>query len=163
VIDRLYLIDYDRGMEKITVYTDGGCSGNPGPGGWAFALETQPVVTGSGCDRMTTNNKMELTAVIKALEYMQEHHPETPVELHTDSQYVKQGITVWIHSWLRNGWKTSAKKPVKNKELWVELKELSDTLSIDWRWVKGHAGIELNELCDSLVGQQIECARGRWK
>lgn len=159
MIDRLYLIDYDRSMEKIIVYTDGGCSGNPGPGGWAFALETEPVITGAGCDRMTTNNKMELTAVIKALEYIQEHHAEIPVELHTDSQYVKQGITVWIHSWLRNGWRTSAKKPVKNKELWVELKELSDRLSIDWRWVKGHAGIELNELCDSLVGQQIECAR----
>ena len=119
MIDRLYLIDYDRSMEKMIVYTDGGCSGNPGPGGWAFALETEPVITGAGCDRMTTNNKMELTAVIKALEYIEEHQPETPVELHTDSQYVKQGITVWIHSWLRNGWRTSAKKPVKNKELWV--------------------------------------------
>jgi ribonuclease HI len=155
MIDRQFSFEYDRLMETVTVYTDGGCSGNPGPGGWAFAIEHDEVITGSGHDAVTTNNKMELTAVIRALEYMAEHFPGAKIELHTDSQYVKQGITVWIHSWIRNGWRTSAKKPVKNKELWVELKKLSDELTIDWRWVKGHAGIELNELCDALVQEQI--------
>ncbi len=153
-------IDYHHTMEKIIVYTDGGCSGNPGPGGWAYVVVLDPsqdVITGSGHATPTTNNRMELTAVIMVLKYLSAL-PEVagvPVQLHTDSQYVKNGITSWIYSWIRNGWRTSAKKPVKNKDLWMELKALADALPIEWCWVPGHAGVELNELCDALVQQEI--------
>lgn len=146
-------------MNTITIYTDGGCSGNPGPGGWAFAMitdEDKPPVTGSGCCGYTTNNKMELTAVIEALKvvYDTECCAFPPIEVFTDSQYVKNGITTWIHSWIKNGWKTSSKQPVKNKELWISLKELTDKLPVSWHWVKGHSGVVLNELCDTLVREE---------
>lgn len=163
-------------MEKeIQIYTDGGCLGNPGPGGWAYVLITpdNKEIQGSGHDSETTNNRMELTAVIQALRTVRESFSapasslqgdlfaETSIEpafdkiiLHTDSQYVKNGITVWIHSWIQKGWKTAAKKPVKNKEYWIALKELSDSLPIEWVWVKGHAGNHYNELCDLLVQQE---------
>ncbi len=151
-------------MEKtIEIYTDGGCSGNPGPGGWAYVLITDDgtLITNSGNSLMTTNNKMELSAVIEALKSVSLNPAKTPLNLivHTDSQYVKNGITTWIHNWIRNGWRTAAKKSVKNKEFWVELQQLANNLKIEWKWVKGHAGIEHNELCDALVQKEIASTR----
>ncbi len=145
-------------MEKIIVYTDGGCSGNPGPGGWAYVIvDGTEIIKNSGGDENTTNNKMELTAVIMALKYIlaSETLSGRDMVIHTDSTYVKQGITSWINNWLKNGWKTAAKQPVKNKELWQELKDLDDRAGAEWKWVKGHAGNELNELCDKLVGEEM--------
>lgn len=144
-------------MEKIDIFTDGGCSGNPGPGGWAFvALDNENLLSySSGGDAQTTNNKMELTAVIRALETCQVLEAKQ-VCISTDSQYVKNGITTWIHNWKRNGWKTASKDPVKNKELWEELDSLSKVFEIKWIWVKGHAGIKYNEMCDSLVRKEME-------
>jgi ribonuclease HI len=140
----------------MDIYTDGGCSGNPGPGGWAFVALTQAGPhEESGADPATTNNRMELTAVIRALEFVagrvKAGTPEACV-IHTDSQYVKNGITSWILSWKRNGWRTANKDPVKNRELWERLDALASGLSLTWTWVKGHAGIDLNERCDELVG-----------
>ncbi len=151
-------------MKELVIYTDGGCSGNPGPGGWAYAAiidGSQEVVTGAGHAGHTTNNKMELTAVIEALTYAVSLNDRkgVTVQIHTDSQYVKNGITSWIYGWIKNGWRTSAKQPVKNKELWITLKQVSDTLPVTWYWVKGHSGVALNELCDSLVKDQTEIAR----
>ncbi len=142
----------------ITFYTDGGCSGNPGPGGWAYAVSENGklVETRSGGEVATTNNRMELTAVIMALRYALERG-ETEVEVLTDSQYVKNGITVWINSWKRNGWRTAGRTPVKNVEYWLELDSLNSSLSVTWSWVKGHAGIEGNEECDRLV--RLETAK----
>ena len=136
----------------IVIYTDGGCSGNPGPGGWAFVVSENGEIREyrSGGDQSTTNNKMDLTAVINALEYAKANG-ERDVVILTDSQYVKNGITVWIHSWKKNGWRTSSKAPVKNVEYWVTLDKLNDELNVDWQWVKGHAGIVGNEECDRLV------------
>ncbi len=136
----------------IVIYTDGGCSGNPGPGGWAFVVSENGEIREyrSGGDQSTTNNKMELTAVINALEYAKANG-ERDVVILTDSQYVKNGITVWIYSWKKNGWRTSSKAPVKNVEYWVTLDKLNDELNVDWQWVKGHAGIAGNEECDRLV------------
>lgn len=145
-------------MDSIIIYTDGGCRGNPGPGGWAYILKAGVLeITGSGGDPFTTNNKMELSAVIKSLEAVLKDSElsKKSIELHTDSQYVKNGITSWINNWIRNGWKTAAKKPVKNKELWIELKEVSDQLDMKWNWVKGHAGDPLNEACDSMVNEEM--------
>ena len=141
-------------MSKIIVYTDGGCTGNPGPGGWAAVLlYNENEVRLSGGDQSTTNNKMELTAVIKALMHINENSDlrGKPVEIFTDSQYVKNGLTQWIHNWIKNGWKTAAKKPVKNQDYWIALKSEADKLQLKWNWVKGHSGDEYNELCDSLV------------
>ena len=144
-------------MEKLDIFTDGGCSGNPGPGGWAFvALDNGKVLSySSGGEALTTNNKMELTAVINALRSCQTMGVKT-VSISTDSQYVKNGITAWIYNWKRNGWKTASKDPVKNKELWIELDALRNNFEINWVWVKGHAGIEYNEMCDSLVKKEME-------
>ena len=144
-------------MEKIDIFTDGGCSGNPGPGGWAFvALDNGKVLSySSGGEKLTTNNKMELTAVINALKTCQNLGVKH-VSISTDSQYVKNGITAWIFNWKRNGWKTASKDPVKNKELWIELDALRNNFEISWVWVKGHAGIEFNEMCDSLVKKEME-------
>lgn len=140
----------------MDIYTDGGCSGNPGPGGWAFvALTPAGLHEESGGDRATTNNKMELTAVIKALEFVRgraEGKAPEPCVVHTDSQYVKNGITSWIITWKKNGWRTASKDPVKNRELWERLDALSCGMQLKWAWVKGHAGNELNERCDELVG-----------
>lgn len=149
-------------MNSIIIYTDGGCRGNPGPGGWAYIIKTEEKeISGSGRDPITTNNKMELSAVIKSLEAIVEDSELSTksIDLHTDSKYVKNGITSWINNWIRNGWKTAAKKPVKNKELWLALKEVSDKLDIEWKWVKGHAGDPLNEACDSMVNEEMDKLR----
>lgn len=144
---------------KLTIYTDGGCTGNPGPGGWgAVILEDgiEPVEL-SGGDFSTTNNRMELIAVIRVLESVIEAHGfHVPLEIHTDSQYVQKGISQWMNGWIAKGWKTAAGKPVKNKDLWLLLKDLNDRLKVDWKWVKGHAGNEWNERCDALVAAQRE-------
>ncbi len=136
----------------ITIYTDGGCSGNPGPGGWAYCVSENGkiVYSKSGGDESTTNNKMELTAVINALKYVIDSG-EKECSILTDSQYVKNGITQWINSWKKNGWRTSNKSPVKNMEYWIELDLLCSKLDCFFTWVKGHAGICGNEECDRLV------------
>ncbi|HUX36446.1 MAG TPA: ribonuclease HI [Rectinemataceae bacterium] len=148
-------------MASIIIHTDGGCSGNPGPGGWAFVLHhPDGELVGSGGEKNTTNNKMELRAVIEALSKALTFSPaEGEVELVTDSQYVKNGITSWINSWKRNGWKTASKEPVKNRELWEELDRISAQVRPRYSWVKGHAGHEHNERCDALV--QVEIAKFR--
>jgi ribonuclease HI len=143
---------------KYAIYTDGGCSGNPGPGGWAYVLvEGTGQLTASGFEAETTNNRMELTAVLKALEYAagRQESKGREITVYTDSQYVKRGITEWIHTWEKNGWKTSNKKPVKNQDLWKSLKSIADTVPVSWEWLKGHAGDPLNELCDALVQKAI--------
>jgi ribonuclease HI len=134
---------------KVIVHTDGACSGNPGPGGWGAILEfngTQKEL--SGGEALTTNNRMELTGAIVALESLKR---PCKVEMHVDSAYVKDGITKWIHGWKRNGWKTADKKPVKNMELWQRLDAALATHEISWRWVKGHAGHAENERADELA------------
>lgn len=145
-------------MEEIIVYTDGGCSGNPGPGGWGIVVIANDEARQlSGGEKITTNNRMELTAAISALSVIQ----NTPsfngkkIIVNIDSQYVKNGITVWIKSWKQKGWKTADKKPVKNQDLWQQLDELNSNLNVEWNWVKGHAGIEYNEICDQLCQKEI--------
>ncbi|WDI31412.1 ribonuclease HI [Hyphococcus flavus] len=133
----------------IEVFTDGACLGNPGPGGWGVLIvDAKEEHELSGGEENTTNNRMELLAAIQALEATS---ADRPIILHTDSQYVKNGITTWIHGWKRNGWKTSAKKPVKNRDLWETLDALIQNREIDWRWVKGHAGHAGNERADTLA------------
>jgi len=137
--------------ELVIIHTDGACSGNPGPGGWGAVLQSGGHVrelTGGAAE--TTNNRMELTAAIEALNTLK--RPCT-VELHTDSTYVKDGLNKWIHGWKRNGWKTSQKKPVKNADLWQALDDAVKRHRIDWRWVKGHAGDEMNERADLLANE----------
>ena len=135
---------------KVVIYTDGACRGNPGPGGWGAILiaanGTEKQLCGG--ERATTNNRMELMAAIQALEALKK---PCKVELHTDSQYVQKGIHEWIHSWKRRGWMTADKKPVKNDDLWRRLDEARARHDVDWRWVKGHAGHELNERADELA------------
>ena len=135
--------------EVVEVWTDGACSGNPGPGGWGAILSYKGKERElSGGEAMTTNNRMELMGAISALETLT--RPCT-VALHTDSQYLRQGITAWIHGWKRNGWKTADKKPVKNEELWKRLDAALKQHRIEWKWVKGHAGDEMNERADALA------------
>ena len=143
--------------KRIEIYTDGACSGNPGPGGWGAILRFQGKEKElSGGQPSTTNNQMELQAAIEALKALKE---PCVVDLYTDSQYLRQGITQWIHNWKRNGWKTSDKKPVKNQELWTELDALVQTHSINWHWLKGHAGHPENERCDELARNEIDRLR----
>ena len=143
-------------MDSIEAYTDGGCHGNPGPGAWAFVVQGREYAEHSGSEFETTNNRMELQAVIELLRYVvQQGYGACSVNVHTDSQYVRNGITTWIRSWLRNGWKTSARKPVKNQDLWVRLHELDQLVHPEWMWVRGHAGNLLNERCDALVQGEI--------
>ena len=138
----------------IKIYTDGSCLKNPGNGGWAAIINIDNEVKKiSGSVKDTTNNKMELMAPIKAL---QEIKKQQLIEIYTDSQYVKLGITDWIHKWIKNNWQTSKKEPVKNKELWIELYELSKSHEIKWIWVKAHAGNLLNEEVDLLAKQAAE-------
>lgn len=145
-------------MEEIKIYTDGGCSGNPGPGGWAYIILNGTAEDfASGGERDTTNNRMELMAVISALEkIVQMGVPaDRGIRLYTDSQYVRNGISQWIKNWVRNGWKTASGQPVKNRDLWEALLELEKRLSVDWNWVKGHSGDLHNEFCDDLVQKEI--------
>ena len=138
----------------IKIYTDGSCLKNPGNGGWAAIINiNSEIVKISGSVKDTTNNKMELMAPIKALQEIKE---QQPIEIYTDSQYVKLGITDWIHKWIKNNWQTSKKEPVKNKELWIELFELTKSYEIKWIWIKAHAGNILNEEVDLLAKQAAE-------
>jgi ribonuclease HI len=135
--------------DAVEVWTDGACSGNPGPGGWGAILSYKGKEKElSGGEAMTTNNRMELMGAISALEMLT--RPCT-VALHTDSQYLRQGITAWIHGWKRNGWKTADRKPVKNEELGKRLDAALGRHKIEWKWVKGHAGDEMNERADALA------------
>ena len=139
----------------IKIFTDGACSGNPGIGGWGVVIlinANDPIFLKGGA-MQTTNNQMELTAAIKALKYFKEHQLITLI---TDSKYVKDGIESWIANWKKNGWKTASKKPVKNKELWVELDSQIAKHKITWEWVKGHAGDKYNERADFLARRFIE-------
>ena len=141
---------------EIKIYTDGACIGNPGPGGWAaiVLLENEKKELFGG-EKLTTNNRMELTAAIKALEYFTKQEEKQPSKKHirifTDSTYVKEGITVWINSWEKNNWKTAGKKNVKNVDLWKKLKELIQTSQVEWNWVKGHSEDPMNDLADKLA------------
>ncbi len=139
----------------ITIYTDGACSGNPGKGGWGVIIleANKEEILLNGGDNNTTNNRMELTAAIEALKYFKN---KKDITLITDSKYVKDGIQSWIQNWKKNGWKTAAKKPVKNKELWMSLDDLIAKHSINWEWVKGHAGNAYNEKADYLARRYIE-------
>jgi ribonuclease HI len=140
-------------VKPVIIYTDGACSGNPGPGGWgAILMYGGRRKEMSGGEAETTNNRMELMAAISALEALKR---PSKVELYTDSNYVKDGISSWIHGWKRNGWKTADKKPVKNLELWQRLDEARRTHDISWHWVKGHAGHPENERADELARQGI--------
>ena len=135
------------------MYTDGGCSGNPGPGGWGTVLRYGDKVKElSGGDPATTNNRMELTAALKGLAALK---VPCKIIVHTDSEYVKNGITKWIAGWKKNGWKTKDKSPVKNADLWQALDKAAETHTIEWRWVKGHAGVPDNERCDALATAAI--------
>ena len=138
----------------ITIYTDGSCLNNPGDGGWAAIININNEIKKiSGSVKDTTNNKMELMAPIKALQEIKE---KQPIEIYTDSQYVRLGITDWVHKWMKNNWQTSKKEPVKNKELWIQLYELTNSFDIKWIWVKAHAGNLLNEEVDLLAKQAAE-------
>ena len=140
---------------KYKIYTDGACSGNPGPGGWAAIILANNEIKEmfSGSEKNTTNNQMELLAPIKAI---QKFKKKSEISIFTDSTYVRDGITTWIKRWEKNGWKTASKKPVKNKELWQKLKNLSSKHSIKWVWVKGHAQNKYNNLVDELAQGAIK-------
>lgn len=151
-------------MQKISVYTDGACSGNPGPGGWGCViLIDDKEIKLSGGEKLTTNNRMELMAAISSLKYVYDNTDikNTEVSVYIDSQYVKNGITTWISNWKRNGWKTANKQPVKNQELWLQLDDIVQHLNLDWIWVKGHAGNKYNEICDSLAVEEGKKAQLR--
>jgi len=137
------------GKPAVVIYTDGACSGNPGPGGWgAILISGEHRKELSGGEAETTNNRMELLAAISALEALK---GPSHVDLHTDSKYVQDGIGKWIHGWKKNGWKTAARTPVKNVELWQRLDAARNRHEVDWRWVKGHAGHVENERADELA------------
>lgn len=139
---------------KYIIYTDGACSGNPGPGGWGAIIldEKENQVSLSGKEGSTTNNRMELIAPIMALKKIKE---SSEITIYTDSIYLKDGITVWINNWQKNGWETANKKPIKNKDLWVTLSKLTEKKRIVWKWVKAHTGNKFNELADKLATEAI--------
>jgi ribonuclease HI len=146
----------------MLIFTDGGCSGNPGPGGWAYVIVDSDgtlshiiIEENWGAERNTTNNRMELMAVIKALESLKALETPKTIEIITDSQYVQKGMSQWIKDWKARGWKTKGKDPVKNQDLWQHLDALAAGFSITWSWVRGHAGNEYNERCDSLTQKAI--------
>jgi ribonuclease HI len=143
-------------VSRVDIYTDGACSGNPGPGGWGAIL----VFNGhekelSGGETLTTNNRMELMAAIAGIEALKR---SVEAHVHTDSQYVKDGITKWIHKWKSNGWKTSDKKPVKNDDLWKRLEAALAAHKVHWHWVRGHSGHPMNERADALARAAIQSA-----
>jgi ribonuclease HI len=146
-------LDSAGSVQRVIVHTDGACSGNPGPGGWGAILQwgdhTKEL---KGGESHTTNNRMELTAAIMALETLKR---SCAVELHTDSEYLRQGITAWIKNWKRNGWKTSDRKPVKNVDLWQRLDAALAHHKLKWHWVRGHSGHDLNERADELAREAI--------
>jgi ribonuclease HI len=161
-------INAGREGPELVIYTDGGCSGNPGPGGWAYVILGPPkegprelgpevLVEDSGGEFQTTNNRMELLAVIEALRKAKflldsdKNNSGARITVYTDSQYVQKGITQWIGKWKKNAWKTSDRQPVKNQDLWIELDSAGRDLSLDWQWVRGHTGNKYNERCDSMV------------
>ena len=136
-------------MSRVAIWTDGACSGNPGPGGWAAILKLgETVKEVSGGEKLTTNNRMELTAAIAALEALKR---PCGVDLHTDSQYLRQGVMSWLAGWKKNGWRTADRKPVKNEDLWRRLDTATERHDIEWRWVKGHADDVMNERADRLA------------
>jgi ribonuclease HI len=150
----------------MEVYTDGGCSGNPGLGGWAYVIvsDGKALTEKWGAEKNTTNNRMELLAAINALEALQNpatrrvwdgNPPDRPIRLITDSQYVQKGMKIWIHGWKAKGWKTAGKTQVKNRDLWQRLDILAAAFTIEWIWVKGHAGNPWNERCDALTQKAI--------
>lgn len=140
--------------EIVDIYTDGACKGNPGVGGWGAILECGGKVRElCGGEKLTTNNRMELTAVIRALEALRQPRR---VRVHTDSQYVQLGISSWIHAWKKRGWRTADKKPVKNVDLWRQLDELAQQHEVEWLWVRGHAGHDGNERADALANRGVE-------
>ena len=140
---------------KYTIYTDGACSGNPGPGGWGAVIFDQDKKQKniSGNEKNTTNNRMELMAPIMALKIIK---PKSEVTIFTDSTYVKNGITEWIKKWEKNDWKNANKKPVKNKDLWIKLNDLCKKNKIDWKWIKGHSNNKYNDLADDLATRAIQ-------
>jgi ribonuclease HI len=138
----------------VEIYTDGACRGNPGPGGWAATLQWEGHLRElSGAERETTNNRMELTAVIRALEALKR---SMPVRVYTDSQYVRQGITEWLPNWKKRDWRTADKKPVKNRDLWEALDAAAARHEVEWHWVKGHSGVPGNERVDALANAAID-------
>ena len=141
----------------LKIWTDGSCLGNPGPGGWAF-VATDGIHTAErfGAETGTTNNRMELMAVLRAVTAAHRH---SEIEIHTDSQYVKNGMQSWLKNWKRNNWRTADKKPVKNQDLWMALDTATQNMKIHWHWVKGHAGEELNERCDELARTAAESVK----
>ncbi|MBM3607921.1 MAG: ribonuclease HI [Alphaproteobacteria bacterium] len=144
----------DLAPRRVTIWTDGACSGNPGPGGWGAILHWNGHEKElNGGEALTTNNRMELMAAIAALESLKR---ACAIDLYTDSQYLRGGITGWLHGWKRNGWKTADKKPVKNVELWQRLDEATQRHDIEWHWVKGHAGHEMNERADALAREGMK-------
>ena len=149
-------------LPKVEIFTDGACKGNPGPGGWGAILRAANSKERelSGGETPTTNNRMELKAAIEALNALAK---PCRVELHTDSNYVKDGITKWIHGWRRNGWRTADKKPVKNADLWQRLDAAMARHDVRWHWVRGHAGHELNERADALAREGIAAVRARMR
>ncbi len=140
---------------KYIIYTDGACSGNPGPGGWGAVIfdENKKQSNISGKETMTTNNRMELLAPIMAIKRIKE---KSEITVYTDSNYLKNGITDWIKKWEKNGWKSSSNQPIKNKDLWLELNNLSSEHKISWNWVEGHSNNEFNNLADKLATEAIK-------
>ena len=140
---------------SIKVYTDGACKGNPGPGGWGVYIQSnEDEKELYGGNPETTNNQMEMQAALEALKHLKDK--DEVIELYTDSNYLRQGITEWIHKWKKNNWRTAAKKPVANRDLWIEISDLDEKMNVQWNWVKGHAGDPGNERADELANMGAE-------
>ena len=149
------MVDFDMTIikETVQIFTDGACKGNPGVGGWGVLIKSSNYINElKGYEQLTTNNRMELIAVIEGIKSIEKN---ANIEITTDSKYVKNGINLWIDNWKKNGWKTSSKKPVKNKELWLDLDKLVQNYNIEWKWVKGHSGHPGNERADQLANAAI--------